>query len=60
MKLTLKLTLDGLMRALRAHAHRTAERTQAEREVRAWRKQQIARVATAARAAEGRDDDRGD
>lgn len=60
MKLTLKLTLDGLMRALRAHAHRTAERAEAEREVRAWRKRQAGRMGMAARTAERRDDGRGD
>lgn len=31
MKLTLKLTLDGLMRALRAQAHRRAEEIEAGR-----------------------------
>ena len=31
MKLTLKLTLDGLMRALRAQAHRRAEEVEAGR-----------------------------
>ncbi len=31
MKLSLKLTLDGLMRALRAHAHRSLEKAEAGR-----------------------------
>lgn len=31
MKVTLKLTLDGLMRALTAHAHRLAEEIEAGR-----------------------------
>ncbi len=31
MKLTLKLTLDGLLRALRAQAHRVAEEIEAGR-----------------------------
>ena len=33
MKLTLKLTLDGLLRALRAEAHRVAEEIEARRMV---------------------------
>lgn len=31
MKLALKLTLDGLLRALRAHAHRSVEKSEAGR-----------------------------
>jgi len=60
MKVTLKLTLDGLMRALRAHAHRKAEEVEAARSAANSRVIPLRPVRQRRKTTERDDDGRGD